>query len=224
MMGQNISIYQIYYQPKHRWLLDPAFIPYDNAAALAPFCYEFDVFKRFYETGLHLQQDMLGALSWKFKEKTGLQGSVFVDFIQKNPRYDVYFVNPYLKLCRFPNVWIQGEKCHPRFIEFTQEILNQVGYNIDLQKVRNTVETTAFCNYWVGNAVFWQKYMTFTLPVYQYILYDSPPDLRQVILYQRACKKIRAPYLPFIFERLFSLLLAVDPSIKSLRIPALRSE
>lgn len=94
----------------------------------------------------------------------------------------------------------------------------QLKYDIDLFSIKNDVSNTAYCNCWVGNELFWEKYMAFTLPIYYYILYESPLDLRNTFLKKRADKKINAPYFPFIFERLFSTLLVVDPSIKYIKI------
>ncbi|KTC92225.1 Uncharacterised protein [Legionella cincinnatiensis] len=68
----------------------------------------------------------------------------------------------------------------------------QLKYDIDLFSIKNDVSNTAYCNCWVGNELFWEKYMAFTLPIYYYILYESPLDLRNTFLKKRADKKINA--------------------------------
>ncbi|WP_058498349.1 rhamnan synthesis F family protein [Legionella gratiana] len=214
----SIAIHQIFYKKKQQYFLEEQFIPYDNSDSLAPILCEYGVFKKIFDASLHKQYGLVGAVSWKFKRKTGLSGERFFDFIKSNPGYDVYFVNPFPQEAIHHSVWKQGDLHHAKITELTQNILIQLKYNIDLFSIQNDVNNTAYCNYWVGNESFWAKYMAFTLPIYYYILYESPLYLRNIILKKRADERINAPYFPFIFERLFSTLLVVDPSIKFIKM------
>lgn len=214
----SIAIYQIFYKKKQQYFLEDPFIPYDNSDSFAPMLCEYGVFKKIFDASVHKQYGHVGAVSWKFKRKTALSGNQFFDFIKRNPGYDVYFVNPFPRETIHHSVWTQGDLHHSEITALTQSILMQLKYDIDLFSVKNDVSNTAYCNYWVGNELFWEKYMAFTLPIYYYILYESPLDLRNTFLKKRADKKINAPYFPFIFERLFSTLLVVDPSIKYIKI------
>ncbi|KTD53532.1 Rhamnan synthesis protein F [Legionella santicrucis] len=214
----SVAIYQIFYKKKQRYCLEDSFIPYDNSDSFAPMLCEYGVFKKIFDASVHKQYGCVGAVSWKFKRKTTLSGNQFFDFIKSNPGYDVYFVNPFPRETIHHSVWTQGDLHHSEITALTQNILMQLKYDIDLFSIKNDVSNTAYCNYWVGNELFWEKYMAFTLPIYYYILYESPLYLRNTLLKKRADKKINAPYFPFIFERLFSTLLVVDPSIKYIKI------
>ncbi|VEB32318.1 Rhamnan synthesis protein F [Legionella sainthelensi] len=214
----SIAVYQIFYKKRQQYFLEDPFIPYDNSDSFAPMLCEYGVFKKIFEALLHKQYEYVGAVSWKFKRKTALSGEHFFNYIKKNPGYDVYFVNPFPRETIHRSVWTQGDLHHSGITELAQSILIQLKYDIDLFSIQNDINNTAYCNYWVGNELFWEKYMAFTLPIYYYILYESPLYLRDILLKKRADKKINAPYFPFLFERLFSTLLVVDPSIKYLRL------
>lgn len=216
-MQKNASaydIYQIYYTKTQKPLLDPDFKPYDNSNSSSPELREYAVFKALYDAGFHKKNNYLGAFSWKFKQKTALTGIKFIKFMHSHPGYDVYFINPYPKHIKFQSTWEQGEKNHPEMIRITQFILDELHYPIKLTDIKNDARTTAYCNYWVGNEFFWEKYMAFTLPIYNYILYESPLEIRRMFLIQQADKITDAPFFPYIFERLFSLLLVTESEIK----------
>lgn len=208
------SIYQIYYDDEQIPLLDPNFIPYNNSKAISPKQFEYDVFINLYENKLYEKTRLMGAVSWKFNEKTGINGNEFLKFIQNNPGYDVYFINPFPKLIKFANPWLQGEVHHANLVRITESIFKELNYPIDLRKVRNDIFTTAYCNYWVGNHYFWKRYMDFTRPIYNYIFQSAPLALRELCLEKSADSLSDYSYYPFIFERLFSLFLIIDPTIK----------
>ncbi len=73
----------------------------------------------------------------------------------------------------------------------------------------------AFCNYWVGSALFWKKYIHICDPNGEVI--DSKLSESEVsALMRSADKKSGLCYVPYILERLFSALLTVDSVIHSL--------
>lgn len=210
-----ISIYQNYYSDKQIPYLDKAFIPHDNSKALHPEYREYPIFLRFHENKIHKQSQMTGIMSWKFGEKTLLSGDQFIQFIKDNPGYDVYFVNPFTLEERHMSVWKQGELCHPDIIDLAQYVFDQIGYDIRIKDVINTTKTTAYCNFWVGTETFWDAYIAFTKPVFEYIAYQAPESIRKKF-FIRADRKTDSVYFPFVMERLFSTLLWQNKSIKSL--------
>ncbi len=165
----NIQIYQIYYQNDQQNNLDINFTPYSNILNNNPDWHEYWVFKDAYEKGLHLEADFTGFLSWRFNEKTRIDGKRFIEFIRINQHdnYDVYFINPLpWDLDCFDNIWLQGDYYHKGILDFTQNVLGKCGININLKEIVHDKETGAYCNYWVGNEFFWDEYIKFTLPVY----------------------------------------------------------
>ena len=163
----KIDIHQIYYRSEQTSELDPVFKPYFNALNPRPEWREFWVFREVFRTQVYQSSDYSGYLSWKFNRKTGISGSEFITFIEDNPGFDVYFINPFPANCIFyRNVWKDGEEHHPGILSFTQDVFRAVGYNINLSEMRNYSDTTLYCNYWVGNSVFWDKFMAFSEPVF----------------------------------------------------------
>jgi hypothetical protein len=57
-------------------------------------------------------------------------------------------------------------------MQFTQGLLDKLDYNLQLSEFINGIETLAYCNYWAANAAFWERYMGFLQPLYQYIRND----------------------------------------------------
>lgn len=74
---------------------------------------------------------------------------------------------------------------------------------------------TAFCNYWVATADFWQQYLNFTRPLYDYLIKDASPQERE-FLWRRASPTINSSYFPFIFERMFTTFLTTRSDAKCL--------
>jgi hypothetical protein len=209
----KLEIHQIFYKEEQRSLLSPAFLPYDNSQARPPNNFEFDVFMSNYNGG-KIQADLTGFVSWKFEQKTGISGLDFKNFILNNPGYDIYFINPFPHLARFRNVWTQGDHFHPELTALTQSLLKKSGYQINLGSIVNRMDTLCYCNYWVGSQRFWRRYIEFIQPLYHYLNHQLS-SAEQARLYQQADAKIRAPYPPFIFERLFSTFLALNLDLKS---------
>jgi len=213
-IDESVRIFQIFYDSVQQEHLDSAFIPYDNRENPRPDLCEYYVFRKEYFSGC-CNNGFVGFVSWKFFEKTGLTGSEFQRWIIENPGYDVYFINPYpMQRCKL-NVWRHGNRCHPGISDLAQNLLLKCGYNIDLLSLSMAEEDVAFCNYWVGSASFWKKYIDFCDPIYEVI--DSKLSESEVsALMRSADKNSGLCYIPYILERLFSTLLTVDSSIHSL--------
>lgn len=219
-----VGIHQIYYKPSQVKGLDPEAIPYDNST----YCKviptlenerEYRVFKDNYDAKTHLDYDYTGFVSWKFNNKT--KGKTIGDLKQvilnDDGQYDVYFTScgPVVS-----NVWRQGESRSKHIIDITQHVFNEIGYSINLSTFINRHDQCSFCNFWAGNHTFWQKYMSFTKPVYNYLT-SSENNFTQE-MYDRYISKadagIEANYFPFIMERMFTTLLVNDSTIKSKKI------
>lgn len=214
----SIKISQIYYAQEQLAHLDEAFVPYDNSTPSRDGEFEMGVLQDNFLEKNHLNTDLTGFVSWKFREKTGLPGNFFIDFIQQNPGYDVYFINPFPAEIRFKNVWFQGDACHANVMQFTQSLLDKLNYQLQLSEFINGIETLAYCNYWVANADFWERYMGFLQPLYHYICNDLTVE-EQRFMDNRADSLIDAHYFPFIFERMFSTYLATaTPTVRFLSI------
>ena len=207
-------IHQIFYAASQRPVLDAAFIPYDNTANPEPGWREYHVFRTAWLAGECRAGDVTGFVSWKFTTKTGVSGRDFVEFIERNPGYDVYFINPHRVEPRpFENIWRQAEVHHPGITGLAQRILAAVGERVDLAALVQPREQVLFCNYWAGTRRFWETYMELAEAVRRHVLAGLDAADRR-LAWSRADREIDAPYVPFIMERLFSTLLALRPGIR----------
>lgn len=218
-MTPQITIYQNFVKAEHAAFLDAAFVPHDGTKNPFPHYYETYWISRLFEEGLYRQHDYCGLVSAKFNQKTRLAGSEFVEFILKNPGYDVYFVNPYPQLAYFFfNVWEHGEEHHPGLTDLTKRLLESAGYPPLLEDPgRNDHNTLLYCNYWVASKKFWQEYMTFLGPLFRLVQEDERRREFSPYLGLTSYKGTQkdTPYFPFIFERLFSLFLITREDVRA---------
>jgi hypothetical protein len=205
----HVAIHQIYYDGSQRRALDPAFTPYDNRANPDPVWREYHVFRTEYLAGNVREEEVTGYLSWKFGMKTRVHGRAFLDFIDRHPGREVWFLNPHgIEPHRFPNVWLQGEHHHPGILHLARRVFRHVGIDCDPESLEQPESQMLYCNYWAGTRRFWDAYIAFCEPVRECLL-TALDDVDRRLLWSRADRTIDACYIPFIMERLFSTLLSV---------------
>lgn len=205
-----LPIFQIYYEPWHIELLDPAFEPFDNSGVVSEYL-EFDVFSRLAASPELQSAPLWGALSWRFGEKTGISGDALRDAITANPGFDIYYCNPYPENeALFHNMWLQGETCHPRFLELARAVFAAADLpEDDLIAVEPSAMFSA-ANYFVGSQKFWSLYLAFVRRVMG--LSDSrlSREMRELLHSPEADKRAMhngATYVVFIIERLLPIFL-----------------
>jgi hypothetical protein len=211
----HILAKQIFFKDEQRSFLSPACIPYFNARAEEDLFLEYSVILRLFEQDFPAQADYTGVFSWRFAEKTRIAPLDFFSFCRNNPGYDVYFINPFPEQTKlYSNVWEQGEKSHCNLKKVAQNLFDELQYDINIDDIANDDATTLFSNYWIGNAFFWERYIRFTRPIYEYIRDNSTrplvSDLKSLAPYHYPVS-----YIPFVMERLFSTLLWKDQTIKA---------
>lgn len=204
----KVRIFQIYYRPEQRQLLDPAFEPYNNEGDSSPLL-EFNVFRKLMSSELLKGAGLWGALSWKFKEKTGLSGEQLLQIIAANPGHDAYYCNPFPELeAVYHNLWLQGETSHPNFLILCRDFFKAAG--LDESAFSQLVPSSHFAasNYFVATPRFWQGYFRFISDVIAKAEKGMSSTAKAMIYSAAADRKAMhagASYMPFIIERLFSL-------------------
>jgi hypothetical protein len=209
----DISVHQIHYRQDQISLLDPAFLPYDNAAnGTSDWC-EWRVIREAYHGDLHKRANFVGFVSWKFKKKTGVSGEALLSFIRKHPGFDVYFVNPYhnaIVTWGFRNIWEEAEQWHTGIKPLTEDLFKRLEYRIDLNTFVSRCEETCYCNYWIANRRFWDAFMTFAEPVANCLECGLSGKQREFLETSRRTTKQGVSFRPFIMERLFTTFLALS--------------
>jgi hypothetical protein len=205
----SLKIFQIYFEPWQRDLLDPAFVPLDNSGTATELL-EFDLFERLAASDHVKDVPLWGALSWRFAEKAGLTGAELCAQIEADPGQDVYFCNPYpMHEALYHNLWLQGESAHPRFLELVRAVFEVVGLPDQSQMILPSgLFSTA--NYFIGSQAFWSAYLPWIRSVLKIADAKLPPEIKEVLHSSAADERnIHAgqTYMPFIVERLFALFL-----------------
>lgn len=206
----DVRIYQIYYRPQQREELDPAFVPYDNIGQLSPLL-EFNVFRTIAQLPQSAAPCCWGAVSWKFRQKTGLSGEALLAAIRANPGFDVYFCNPHPDAeALYHNLWMQGETSHPQFVTLAREVFAAAELEPAALEGLWPAALYAAANYFVATPAFWADYLGFVARVLEALPGKLTPLGAALLGSSMADARgahANASYLPFIVERLFSTFL-----------------
>lgn len=168
--------------------------------------WEFYQFKLFFDKKEYLKHDYFGVVSGKFEIKTQVSREAFEKFLVNNPGYDLYFINPFdFMHIIYDNPWEQGEVCHPGLIDLVMALFERVGYSTELIFKTYPVDVLSYCNYFVGNQLFWEKYMDFAMPVFDElsVMFEEDESLQNFNSYLSG----ECNLFPFVFERLLSTFL-----------------
>lgn len=212
----NILVKQIYFRKEQAKHLSPSCSPFFNEVHEDNLFLEYSVILHLFRQKFHEKADYTGVFSWRFQDKTRVSPGEFFAFCRHHPGYDVYFINPFPEQTHlYRSVWEQGEKCHANLKAIAQDLFDELDYGIDVDAIRNDETNTLFSNYWIGNVSFWERYIEFTKPVYDYISKNKDNNLVKN-LKATAPYHYSVSYIPFLMERLFSTLLWKEGSISRL--------
>lgn len=218
-----LRIFQVYYESWQRDLLDPNFSGLDNSKSSSE-TKEFSVFEQLLNNDATKNAKLWGALSWRFAEMSGMNGSDLIKSIQSHPGYDVYFCNPYPQNeALFHNGWQQGETAHPQFLAMSKAIFDVTGLPIDELTSVSSSDLFSSTNFMVATPKFWSAYLPWVKNVLSLANKKLPPKVRDLMHSQLADERNLhngASYVPFIVERLFPVFMKTDgQALKSYKIP-----
>lgn len=198
---------------------DPAFLPYLTNPGDA--WREVSHIVKAYRRKLYLTSDFTGLFSAKFRLKTRITGDEFISFVQKHGGMDVYIANPFPQLSYYSfNVWMQGEIAHPGLIKRAQSLLDACGIRWNLANVgRQNHHNLCYSNFWIASEKFWDAYVGGILVPIVEFLEKNPASKEALDVFEDTVHTEKAPFLPFIIERLFSTYLSENPSIRVLPYP-----
>ena len=201
-----LRLFQIYYEPWQRELLDPNFAALDNSKSDSELL-EFAVFEKLAQSEYVKGAQLWGALSWRFTEKTGMTGADWVKTIQVNPGCDIYYCDPFPhNEALFHNLWMQGDTTHPQLMALCQAVFQVAG--LPTEELTNIYPSNQFsaANYFVGSPKFWAAYLPWVSNILSLANKKLPPKVRDLLHSKQADERDLhngATYVPFIVERLF---------------------
>lgn len=196
-----MKIYQCYYDDSQLGDLSPQFIPYNNSGDGYSDFREYVLWQR-----LHRKHpnDYWGIVSWRWPEKTRLDAQEFVNWIENNPGYDMYYFDPSLETITHKNLWLQGDQWHPGMIDFCNRLLKKLNVDKTIDQIEYKAHHFACSSFFVGNSKFWNDYLSFVNEVITYSLFDQ--DMKRYLLDTASVYNGKAiPFFSFVIERLFSL-------------------
>ena len=137
----------------------------------------------------------------------------FVDYINANPGYDVYFVNPCLiNEAVFANSWEQGDLHHPNISDIGNTFFAKLGYgDVDVKSMLLDRNRIMFANYVVGNRKFWDKFMEFSRKLFTEA--DKDPEFKHQVFGAGLSNYAHDKTLPnftFLIERLIPTFLELE--------------
>lgn len=208
-----IKVFQMHSEAWQRELLDPAFYPLDvsrvNSEAL-----EVTVCNQLANNKAIEGATLWGAISWRFTERTGMQGRDWVKQIEEHPGADVYFCNPKAESeVVFHNPWLEGETLQPRFIEVAQTFLLATGMPESEVNSIYPSSTVSGGGYMVGTSAFWKLYIPFVQKLMKTADQKMPPAIRDLLhspVPDENGKQTGATYLTLIVERLLPVFLRTE--------------
>ncbi len=212
---------------KHFAQVQRGFEPLDFRHNPEPGLREFQIFRELYANGSYKSADIVGAVSTRFQGKSLLDGIEVDSWIQDNPGYDVYVVNPFPQFAyTHKNLWQFSENTRdPNFTQKTQRVLDKAGLKYDLAaQGHHANNILSCCSYWFGNALFWEQYMEeIILPILNLSEDDLGHELYSFLHETQDYYGVAAHgcgSLPFVLERTVSIFIAKHPEIKALFYPA----
>jgi len=221
-LKSSLRIFQIYYEPWQRELVDPNFSALDNSKSKSE-ALDFGVFEQLLKSEYVKDAQLWGALSWRFAELTGMSGAEWVKNIQAHPGNDVYFCNPYPAIeALYHSAWLQGETAHPQFFALSQAIFQVVGLPLEELTSLHPSDTFSSANFLVATPKFWAAYLPWVRNVLSVANKKLPPRVRDLMHSRLADKQNLhngASYVPFIIERLFPVFMkTAGKSMKAYKI------
>ena len=201
-----LRIFQIYYEPWQRDLLDPQFAAIDNGEQNSEMA-EFLILERLAKSDYVKGAKLWGALSWRFTERTGMTSADWVKAIEANRGNDVYYCDPSpLNEALFHNLWLQGETVHPQFLGLCLAFFKATGLPEEELTTILPPDKFTSSNYFVGSPQFWELYLPWISQLLATANKKLPPKVRDLLHAKMADGPHKGlTYVPFILERLFPI-------------------
>lgn len=223
--NQTAILYQPYFSDAEKSKTNNSCTPYDASWNTGTNSREYKLFKDILNRNIPRGAPW-GLVSRKFKYKSIISESEFINFANKNilNGYDCIFINPMIgNEAVFSNVWEQGINCHPGMSELSSFMSNK-GFD-DRQYICKT-ESFGFCNYFIGTDIFWSQYTNYVDLVFGELMKEirAKPTLKEAWNHGASYSKDKSLNMePFFIERLFSSFLNTNDKIQRLRFPTTKN-
>lgn len=202
----RIRVFQIFYNEQTRSMLDHGFEPLDNTANERPDWHEYWGIRNLFLARNFADEDYVGVLSPKFREKTGLDSDYVMGCVSKSEK-EVCSFSPYFdQMSLYRSSFEQGERYHPGIVEATNRFLAEVGFGMDVRRFAHASNRCVFSNYFVAKGSFWTRWLWLAGKLHDLCEVGSriSEDMNSATLHNgRLDKQLKV----FVMERLVSVIL-----------------
>ncbi len=204
--GAKKFVYQIFYDPQSREMLDTGFIPLDNTSNERPDWFEFWVIRNFLRKNKLEEGAWYGFLSPKFEQKTGFTSGFVLSALDRiDAHADIALFSPGANvLAYFLSPFEQGEFRHPGLLEGSQRFLDSIGFGLNLQTLVTHSKTSVFSNYIIAKPDYWTKWLDIGEKFFEFVENGRGADLAELTRHEDG----HAPMKTFVQERFASLILS----------------
>jgi len=207
------KIYQIYYSNETKEANDQGFLQLDNLANDRPDWREYWPIRNFLLNNQLEDETRYGFFSPKFKEKTGLEASTVMSFIE-NDDFDVAIFSPYfVQSALYFNVFEQQEEAHPGSVAIAYQCLKEIYPEVNIYTILMDARSTVFCNYFVAKKYFWMKWLACCEKIFA-LAENNNSLIAEALNSYVTHENATAPLKVFVIERIASLLIEKE-SIKT---------
>ncbi|MBP0600726.1 hypothetical protein J8I26_21615 [Herbaspirillum sp. LeCh32-8] len=207
-------IHQIFYNDATEKQIDRGFIPLENRGNPRPDWREYWTIRQFFLNNTLNEDDLYGFFSPNFHGKTLLESRSVYQFIDANPDAEVFHFSPFVQdsAC-YLNMFEQGNRYHPGMIALTNRFLDSIDLKVDFSKLGMDFRSTIYCNFVVAKPIFWQKWFAINERLFEEVEHGTGEFAKQMnalTTYHKTPLDMKV----FIMERIASLILALDHSLK----------
>ncbi len=216
----DIKIYQSISKTNESFQVDKFCIPYYYEPGIGT---EYDLFK---EISTQTTNEPWGLISSKFHIKSHINIEEFSSFAKNEIEngVDCVFINPMIiNESLFHNVWEQGIVVGHQGIDKIKHHLDKISATQPNELMNYNI--FAFCNYFIGNNVFWNKYFTYVDKVLENLEHEFINQSEVGKIYNSSAnyhKNLGMTLKPFVVERLFSSFL-LHSSSQNLTIKTIKT-
>lgn len=175
---------------------------------------DYDIIRHYFKHHPVEEDALYGFLLPSFFEETHLSVAAIHDFIAQYPNQDAYvFPAPVESAVCYWNVFEQGDTILPGLKSTVQTWLNQLNLNVSLDTLPMPLNRTVYQYYAIAKPNVWRHWLTLSEQL-MVLARDANHPLFAALNTQATSRFQSVPMYQLIIERLLSLVLAVDQSLR----------
>lgn len=177
--------------------------------------HEYDIIRHYFMHHPVEDDALYGFLLPNFFKETHLSETEITHFIMQYPNQDAYVFPAHIEsaVCYW-NVFEQGERIAPGLQQIAQTLLQEWDIDVSLATLAMPLNRTAHQYYLIARPAIWRQWLKLADRV-MHIVHQPDHALSAALLEQVSVQGTKMPLYRLVIERLLSLVLSQDQSIRS---------